>query len=404
MPRFAYSAFDREGSLVKGDITAPDDLAAMDQLGRQGLTPVSVEEGGTSEAWWQRDISLFGSNQHLKKQEQAQFFGTLHTMLASGFTVIRALAFTASQARDRKPKRVFSGLTDQVSAGGTLADAMTETDAFPERLIGLVRIGESANRLEQVAENIARMLEAERRNTAQVLQALIYPAILMVMSILVVLMLIFFLAPTLVPVFRSAGAEPPALLAALNGMGTLIRTQWLSVVMVAGAILLVLVVFGATIAKTLGAALTQLPGFRSYARARETLRFLQTLHLMLGSGAQLPTALGTAADTSHNARWRSGIEEIRSKVEAGDTLAVALRESGLAEKSALAFVEAGEEGDRMAEMLAQGARLLEERTQGQLTQILRLITPALTLLIGLTVGLLIFTTIGAILDLNELAS
>ncbi len=371
MPRFTYSAIDREGALVKGDISAPDDLAAMDQLARQGLTPVSLDEGGSAEPWWQRDIRLFGNSAHLKKDDQARFFATLRTMLSSGFTLIRALTFAANQMKGGREKRVASALADHVSAGGTLADALADSGAFPDRLIGLIQIGERANRLTEVTQSIADMLNTEIRNAQQVRQALIYPTILLVMSVLVVLMLVFFLAPTLVPVFRSAGAEPPGLLATLDGIGTYLRAEWMTSLVGLGAMALALLVFRAPLAARFGALIRRLPGIRSYATARETLRFLQTLHLMLASGAQVPLALGTTAETAATARWRDGIEDMRTKVEAGETLTVALREAGLADDRALAFVEAGEEGDRLAQMLAQGAALLDDATTNQLSQILR---------------------------------
>ncbi len=404
MPRFAYSAIDRSGSMVKGEVSAPTEIAAMDRLGRQGLTPVSLDEGGSADPWWQRDIAFSASSKHLKPADQQKFFSTLETMLASGFTLPRSLAFVAEQARDRKVSRVLTSLTDNVAAGATLTQAMAETDSFPSRILELVRTGEAANQLPLVAANISGMLASEMQNARQIRQALIYPAILLAMSVLVLLMLVFFLAPTLVPVFHSANVTPPVLLATLDAIGKSLRENWMAVVIGTLSGVLAVLVSRERIGTLSRAILALVPGVRSYSNSRETLRFLKTLQLMLASGAQIPVALEAAGNAASSAKWKSGIEDIRSRVEAGDSLSAALRTTSLADPGTLSFVEAGEEGDRMAEMLARACQFLDDQTREQLAAALRLITPVLTLVIGLTVGVLIFTTIGAILDLNDLAT
>lgn len=404
MPRFSYSAISSSGAEIKGDINAPDDLAALDQLSQKGFTVLSLNEGGTNVPWWQRDISLFGEPNALDQAQQLHFFTTLHSMLSSGFKLDKALRFVSNQSTQTKSKRLFNAIADFIDSGGTLAGALEESRGFPSRLISLVRLGESANQLEVVSSNIVEMLSVEARNSQQVRQALVYPTILLIMSLLVLLMLIFFLAPTLVPVFRSANVDPPALLNGLNGIGIFLKTQWPLALTVFSGIAATSFVFRGSLAQPLAAMFAFAPGVRAYLRTRDTLRFLQTLYLMLRSGAQLPIALGEAGETAISARWRVGIQDIRSRVEAGDTLLVSLRESGLPDTTALAFVEAGEESDQLTNMLRQAARHLDEQNRRKLDQTLRLLTPMLTLVIGLTIGFLIFTTIGAILDLNDLAA
>ena len=403
MARFIYSAVDKTGSVVTGNVTAPDDLAAMDQLTRKGLTPISLNENGAEEGWWQRDIVIFGDSKKLKLRDQLHFFTTVETMLASGFSVMHALTLAQKQARDARSKRVLNAVVDYVNAGGTLADALDETQGFQPRLIGLVRVAERSNRLKEVFAGIAETLSGDLDNARQVRQALIYPIILLLMSVLVIFMLVFFLAPTLAPVFRSAGVPPPVVINTLDGAGRFLQAQWLNVLITLGATTLALTIFRMQITSLLIFFMTKLPGIRTYFSTLETLRFMKTLRLMLGSGAQLAQALDAAIETTISARWRHGIIEIRKRLEAGDTLSAALRESCLTDDSALAFVEAGEEGNQMTPMLDQAVRSLDKRIREQITQALRLVTPILTLMIGGTVGLLIFSTIGAIMDLNDLA-
>ena len=404
MPKFAYSAIGQDGSLIRGDVVATTESAALDQLGRQGMTPISIEEGGQSGPWWSRDISLFGEAGKLSLSQQAQFFQLLSTMLSSHFDLSRALAFCREQARDARLRRTLEIVVSDVDGGSTLAAALEAVNAFETRFVTLIRLGETSNQLGVVCKDLYNMLEAELRNSRQLRQALFYPLVLLVMSLAVFFMLVFFLAPTLVPVFTSANIAPPALLAILDAVGRFLSANAAAVALIFAASALASVLFRRNLKSGIVGILARLPGIKSVVIAQRSLQFCQTLRLMLSSGARLPSALVIAAETAGDHHWQSDILAAKDGVEAGGTLSLALQNTSHLNATATAFLQAGEESDQLDAMLEQACEVLESEVSSRIAQALRLLTPALTMIIGLSVAFLIFSTISAVLDLNDIAA
>lgn len=402
MARFTYYAFDVSGTTIKGVLTAASEADALSQLGRKGLTPVSLTEGGSLEPWWNRDISVSGAAPKLKLSVQAQVFASIATMLSASFPLPRALDFAHARSKDPKAKRCLAESKARVDAGGTFSEAIRDSRIFDDRVPSMLNVGEASNRLSEVTKQIANMLEAEVATRSQLRQALIYPMILLAMSVLVLLMLVFFLAPTLVPVFASSGVEPPALLMALDSFRNLLLEDWIFVLTAVLTLTAVIIAAKDRITRAIRLITVRLPLIKGYHRAKISLRFVQTLRLMLGSGARLPAALSETIGAA-DGTWKRALESARIRVEGGETLTAALSGVELLDPTARSFIEAGEDSDRLVEMLQQAEALLLSETSAALSNALRVLTPVLTLIIGGAVATLIFSTIGAILDLNDLA-
>ena len=403
MPRFRYSAYTAAGALESGELQAASDVAALDQLSAQGLTPVSLDVGGQALPWWQRDLS-FGGGTRARPAALEQFFKTLAGLLQVRLALLRSLRFCEGNATDRAMAQVLGRVQAEVSDGATLAAAMRATDGFfPDRLVTMVEIGEAADRLPQVAARIAETLATEAEQRRELRGALIYPAILVIMSLLVMALLVFFLTPTLAPVFASADAELPGVLRAMAA----VRAAALSngpLLLAAGAAVTLL---AALVRRPLGAlwgrVALRLPVLGGYLRQSETLKILQTLALMLSSGAPLPVAMRTVHETTRHGAYRALLARAEDAVMAGGTLSATLSASPLIDPMAAAMLEAGEETDRMVPVLDQLVADLRARSARTMAQAIRLITPLVTLVIGLSVGGIILSTVSAIMSLNDVA-
>ena len=403
MPQFAYQALDSSGSQLSGEVVAPDEVAALDRITDQGLTPFRLTKGGAQEHWWSRDITLFGEPE-LKSIEIARFFDMLSPMLATKTPLPTALEFCANFTDDKTMKRKIATAISGVKDGMSLAEALEQTrPAFPTQLIAQIKTGEASNALEAVVGRISGTLNDEADLSREVRQALIYPIILMGMSLFVLAILIFYLAPTLAPVFADANAPTPVVIELMTDLERFARGNWVLLLLGTASLLTVLLIVRSEVRGFLVALLVRTPFGRRYLSKRETLRFCQTLHLMLMSGAQLSDALKTAAETTQSRPWRSALNEVYLRLEAGDAFTSALEEQGLLDPLALAMLKTGEQTDRMSEVLPPTIRSLQTQTKQTLSQIVALLTPVLTLLIGIAVGGIILTTISAILDLNNAA-
>lgn len=403
MPRFAYSAYDASGSLTSGEIQAETDKAALAQLSSRGLTPVSLDVGQSALPWWQREITL-GAKVHINPQALAFFFRSFASLISVGISLPRALKFCATSTRDPSLKDALNKATDLVGDGETLANSLRSTnEAFPERLIIMVEIGEASNRLNEVASRIATSLESEMIRRREIRSSLIYPSLLLLMSLLVLGLLIFYLAPTLTPVFDTAVSEPPWVLRTMSDLRNAFLSNW--PLIIAGTLLALLLVRFSwnKVAQKVTPIFLKLPVIGRYLQQAETLKFFQTLTLMLSSGATLPKALRIAKETASHPAYVTLISQAESAVVAGENLSASIAGSPLFSPMEAAMLEAAEEADEMVPTLDKLVMDLSDRTSRTLDQAVKLITPLMTLIIGLGIGGVILSTISAILSLNDVA-
>lgn len=402
MPRFVYEAISASGSRVSGEVSAATDAMALDRLDKQGLVPIRLREGTQRPPWWARDIHLFGTP-GLPNSELQKLVSTLASMLGAGFPLPRAAQFCLDQTTHRGTRQAMRIITDHLEDGGTLAEAILQSgSAIPKRLHAMIAIGEQANHLPQVMAELSELLEAETRVLRDLRSALLYPIILLAMSALVLGVIVFYLAPTLLPIFNSLESAPPRFLAALANAGALVSSNWPIAVLGLAILGFLLVMFRRHIGRFGSALLTHLPITGRYIRQRESLSFAQTLLLMLRGGAQLPEALTAAGEAVGSGAFKELIQKSEADVLAGGRLTPSLSEGKLVDPITLAMIQAGEESDQLPELLGAAVKELQDQTSKSLTQAIQILSPLLTLAIGLGVGGLILSTISAIMELNNI--
>lgn len=403
MPHFAYVAIAPDGSRVSGALTEADEQRALGALARRGLVPVSLREGHHAGPWWSREVSLRGTAV-APQAEVEKFISGLATMLQAHMPLPATLAFCAGQTRHPAMRRAIETIRGELENGSGLGAAMRAAGpVFPARLVRLVALGEQANRLASVSAEISALLAREAQLRRELASALIYPALLLGMSVLVLAMVMFYLAPTLMPVFASAGKPAPAMISVLVALGDALRRGWPLVLTAGAATALGLWLFRKPVRRAGAAALFRAPGIGRYLRQRESLRLGQTVLMMLQSGARLPDALAAAGEAVTSEPFRALVEQMRKAIEAGETLRSVLRQDRMIDPAMRALLAVGEESDRLQPVLVDAVAVLEKQVNETLARSVKLLTPVFTLAIGVGVGGLILSTISAVLDLNDLA-
>lgn len=404
MPSFAYTAIDDDGATRKGQIMAADELSALDALSAKNLVVVDCKSAKDAVPWWAREISLTGGSAGARTRDLEQFFSTFAALMQAKIPLIRALRICADQAGSTAMQRGLMAIAEGVSNGQSFGDALDDQDSiFPNRFARLLALGERSNQLEEIAIRALSAIRSEGEARRQLRSALIYPAILMLMSLLVLSLVVFFLAPTLVPVFATAGSEAPTILAAMVTIRDFLLDHWSGIFVATAAVILLTVIFRRAIAQVFEFLAMRAPFSGNYIRQRETLKICQSLGLLLTSGATLNEALNAMADEEKRAPYRGLVSEAASTIVAGGGLKDGLAVSPLIDDTARALILAGEESDRLPQMLEVATATLNTQCKEAMAQAVRLLTPMLTLILGLGVGAIILSTITAILDLNDVA-
>lgn len=396
MPAFVYRVSDAKGSASSGVVEASSAIAARSILRERGHLVLELEEGtgksgGRARAGLPRRRLVLVTRQ-------------LSTLIGSGMRIEEALSTIAATSPDKTAATLLN-LRSALTEGRTLADAMADRPGdFPELYRATVQAGEQAGRLDHVLEHLANHLEAQSGNRQTIVLALLYPALLTMVSLMIVSALMVFVVPDIIKVFTSRGAELPLLTRALIAISGFVR-GW-------GAIL-ALAVAAAVAAgfwfmrqvsnrQLFDRLLVEAAPTRNLVKQMNAGQFADTLAMLVQSGVPLVAALRASCDAISNREIRARVAEVARKVNTGATLLSAMEEAACFPPMMMALVASGEANARLVPALERAARDQRRDLDAWVKAIVALIEPAILLLMGGFVMLIVLAILLPIVSMNSL--
>jgi general secretion pathway protein F len=404
MPMFRYRAYGMRGELAEGDVDAVSETAATDMLWAQGLTAFEMRpEGEAGKRWWQRD--LFSIRSGSRKGELAAFTREFATLNGAEVPLDDALRILSEQATSASMRALAASLLADVLDGAALSDAMHRRPRiFPPDYISVVRAGEIGGTVDVVFSELANLLERRAEVRAQIQSALIYPAILIGLSLLSVGIIIGGTVPSIAPIFADNGRPMPASMNVIISIEEHWREMLIALVVLASAIAVAATLIARRPASRLAYQryLMRLPVFGAFALKRETARFARTLGTLLRAGVPLLQAATSARTVITNGHIGSGIDRAIDAIREGTTLYRALSAETILPPFALRIISIGEEAGKLDRMLIRLAAMFEQQTQHSIQRFMSLLTPVLTVSIAILIGGMIMTVVSAILGINDI--
>lgn len=405
MMHFRYRAYDSAGRPCEGEIQAASQAAAHAQLAGEGKLPVDIHAAveASRQRWWEMEIWPAGG---FGGVALAGFMRDLATLVSSRVPLEEALRLLRDQQRPgRTGHRSAGALHRAVLEGAALADAMRSQGAFPAHVCEIVRAGERSGRLGEVLGEIAAFLESTARRRSELATALVYPAILLVAAAAALAVVMTVLIPTILPLYRDAGATPPRIVLLLGQIGELVASWWVASVAAAIGLTVALIALRGT--ETWRAQrdrlVLSLPLLHPLITRHQTSRLGRTLAVLLGNGVPLLEAVRVTAGALENRVYAAAARAVGEQIETGSGFADALAMTGLFDPVHVRLAAIGERTGALGTMLLRIAEQCDERLDRELRRGLSMLAPVLTLVIGGVVGGLILSVMGAIASLNDLA-
>jgi general secretion pathway protein F len=419
LTRFRYRAYTPQNVVTEGTIAADGVEAAIDALYQSGLTPFetsaivdrrlaqTAHEALTfpnpNQSIWKREF--FASNRFNLKELTA-FTVELASLTDSGLPLDETLRVIAGPGATPKTHRLAHALLKDIVAGAQLSEAMSRRpDIFPPDYRAILAAGEAGGAIGPVVKQIAQLLARRLEIRNKVAAAIVYPAILVAMSMVSILVIVFVLVPSISPIFIDAGMPLPGILSTLAGL----QENWLRTTIALGLSGVVTAIWWSMarhndrLRLTLDRIKCSLPLVGTLIRIREAGGFARALGTLLCARVSLMSALHTSRALVTNRYLTEGYAKAIDRVPEGTPLHQAFNGSGLIPAAALRLVTVGEETGQLGPMLAQAATILENDLQRQIDRLVGLLTPLLTLAIGGGVGALIMEVMRAVLSINDLA-
>lgn len=348
-----------------------------------------------------QDMNTAASGRTLPPDQTALFCEQAAIVLRAGIPLTDAMSVVRTQYEGTRMYAALEKAEKALEESGSLLEAVKAAGCFPHYMVGMVQIGERAGKLDVIMQKLADYYEWEAKIHKSVRNAVFYPAVLVGMMAVVIIVLIAGVFPVFTQVYRALGVELSGnAITAINasiGFGRVVLCVLL--------LLLVLVGLLALLMRTGKRAAVTRFAMRTFPPIRKTMekitsgRIALALSMTLESGYPLEEALELVAQVLDDAQARERVQHCLGKVSAGETFPAAMREAKLFDPMYMSMCTVGFEAGRMDEVTAHLAELYDEETDTQVQHLVSLIEPTLVGVLSVVVGVILLSVMLPLMSL-----
>ena len=396
---FTYKGYDREGREQKGVVEASSRYSAISILKSKGIFPYEIKEVVTKKK--KSSFPLF--RRSFSNQELAIFFRTLATLLEAGIPLVEAIESLSEEVKEDRKKLFLSTVVNSLREGKNLSESLREAGIKDPIIVSFVSSGEKGGTLVQNLEVIASILEKREEMKSILINALIYPVVLLTVAIGVVIFMMVTVIPKIVSIYTSMKLALPLstkiTLAISDGFVHYYPVILLSILL----IILLFLVLEKKEKKRLDKLKLQIPVFGRLILYIELQRFLETLSSLLKAGVPIVEAMTSAIYTVKNDNLRDKLFRIHEELKKGKSL-VNLFSREIKELPAvvLQLIKAGEQSGNLADLLLKASNFLRTEVEVRVKNLTSLLEPATMLLVGLIVGFIVFSLLLPIVGISTI--
>jgi general secretion pathway protein F len=399
MEAYHYEALNAAGRSVSGVLQADTPRHARALLRAQGLLPSTIDKihvRDKARQLWARGLSA---------SELSMVTRQMATLLASGLTVEHAINALTDEAENPRTKEILTGVKAEVSAGLTFAGALGSYEkSFPEFYRALVRGGEDSGALPTVLQHLSDYLDARQALKQKTALALLYPALVSIVAVLIVSGLLVYVVPQVVQVFQQSRQHLPVLTRALIGLSDFLRSAWpyLLLGVIAAATAIHFALRNHSIKRSWHAFALTLPFVGPLIRGINTSRFASTLAILVGGGIPLLSALASSSKVLTNLVMRDAVESALDRLRGGAPLSKSLSATRAFPAMLTHLIASGEVSGKLEQMLDRAAKLETQTLERRLSVFLTVLEPMMILMMGGIVLLIVLAILLPIIEINQL--
>ncbi len=404
MTAFRYEAVDNSGKTKTGVLNADSARAARAELRAQGLLPLMVE-AISSNAASPTPQRRFFKRERLTSTELSLFTRQLASLLEAGLPLEHTLTALLEQAERHYVRDLIAALRADVISGNSFSSALAQHPRdFSDIYRALVASGEQVGQLSRVLARLADYIE--RRNTLmqKVRLAFTYPTIVACVAFLIVLFLLTYVVPQIVSVFADRKQSLPMLTDVMLAISNFVRHYGIYMLLlgIGGGILWQFAQRNPNVKRRWHAWRMNAPLYGRFERSLNTARFASTLAITAGSGVPILQALRTSRDTLNNVALRELVDDATASVREGSSLARALSRQKTFPPLLIHMIHAGEITGELPSMLERAANIQEQELERRALSMASILEPALILVMGAIVLVIVLAVLMPIIEINQL--
>lgn len=393
MATYSYTAIKDNRVTVTGKVEARDIPEARRKIRQMNLLPTSITDADAVENK-KLGLSTLGNNGKvtaLSLKDKIDFTSTLEMLTSTGIPIIEALLFIEQNSDSVKIRRMTHGFRKEIIGGTTLGETLEKhRDIFGRVYIGLVKAGEDSGELDKTLTRMLELLKKQDAVKGKVIGALIYPAVVVCLAIVAVLIMLIFVFPAFQEMFNNLGRELPAITQACMDAGVFMKEYWAICI----ASVVVTIIVGQwgykqpSIRNRIDALVLHIPLLSKMLKYSNFSNFIAVLQVSYEAGIPIVDCLFLANLTMDNHMLKMTIMEAATKVQQGMHLSTALKNANEVPPMMTFMIATGEQSGRLGDSLYHCVNYIDKELDAVIDNFTKLIEPMLMVGIGVLVGIL----------------
>lgn len=399
MPLYHYKTVDASGLASEGKMDAKDKTALYHNIRKDGVTVISAEE--VKKSSFSFTIPFIGG---VSTHNKITFARNLGSMINAGLPITRSLSIMERQSKGEL-KRVLGSLSDTLSKGQTLSDGMgLFPRVFSALFVSMVKAGEESGNLSLALKNVSEQMEKTYQLTRKIRGALMYPAVILGLMVVIGALMMVYMVPTLTATFVGLNVDLPVSTKVIIAISNFLKNYFLF-----AFVGVVVAAFGAVLAfrtsagqRLFDTVLLKMPIIGEMVKQVNSARTARTLSSLLSSGVDIIVAISVTKEVIQNSYYKDVLEEIQIAIQKGDQIShIFILHEKLYPLFVGEMVSVGEETGKIGEMLVSVASFYEDEVDQKTKDMSSIVEPFLMIFIGLAVGLFAFSMLAPIYSLGD---
>lgn len=399
MNKFTYIAIMSDGSKTKGIIEAKDLSEAREKLKAKKLRVVDIKQK-TYLGLFKKDIK----RKKLKSDAISHFCRQFAIIISSGINSLTGLETLAMRTENKVLALEITRIVDVIRKGGTIADAMLEKDSkFPRILGAMVETGEETGTLEEVLKSMATFYEREHRVNQKIKNALTYPAIIAILSIVMLFIFTSFVIPQMIDSIIDVGGELPFMTKIIMAFGNFMGKFWWIILIL---VVIMSYLFLQYIKTPIGRhnkdlIINKIPLLGKGINSIVSMRFSRTLYLFISTGYPMLKGLDHIKASLNNSLAEKAVSDVKEGVIRGETLAENLERHNYFDSVLIQMIAIGEQTGQLEIISKQMAEFYEQESEIYLTRLVAMIEPTMIIIVGIIVAILVISVFLPMLNIYD---
>ncbi|MCM8782836.1 MAG: type II secretion system F family protein [Candidatus Omnitrophica bacterium] len=395
--RYRYTAKDKNGRALTGTLETSSEIEAINELHRQELIVISIKA--------ERKSLPVLKKKKVKLEDLAILSRQLATLIDAGIPLVQALGILEEQIENHYLKMILLSVRKDIEAGVSLPDALSKhSDVFSELFINMAKAGETSGMLDEILDRLAAYFEKTSSLIRKIRSGLVYPAVVIVMAVLITAILLLKVVPTFKGIFEMLGGKLPLPTLILISVSDFLRRFFFlfMLILIGGGFLFRQYINTEKGRYEFHKKKLQIPVLGELFRKVAIARFSRTLSTLIKSGVNILNALEIVGKTSGNRVIEQAVNKCRDSIREGETIATPLANSGVFPPMVCRMISVGEKTGQLENMLIKIADFYEDQVDAAVAGLVSMIEPLVIAFLGIVIGGIVISLFMPVFKITEL--